>query len=131
MRGRRPTLSPLLLAVSDTVAIIVFVTIGLLSHKHGLSLRGYARDALPILAGWFAAAAWFHPYRDRRVSRSLATWAVGIPAGVLLRALVLGRTLNGKEGAFLGVTLVTVLLLVIALRTAITLLARPAHPAAP
>jgi hypothetical protein len=106
------------LAACDAAAILVFVTIGLVSHHRGLSAEGYARDTLPLAGGWFAAAAFFHPYGDPPRRRALlATWACGIPAGVLARALVLGRALNGGEAAFLGVCLVTIGLFVVVLRS--------------
>ena len=111
-RGR----SPALLALSDGAAILVFATVGLISHDHGLSATGYARDALPILGTWFAAAFVFRTYADQRPARLLATWAIGVPLGILVRALALGRSLNGKEAVFLGVALVSILLFVSLLR---------------
>ena len=104
--------SPLLLPVCDAAAIVVFVTIGLVSHHRGLNAAGYARDTLPLAAGWFGAAALFHLYGGHGRRALLATWALGIPAGVLVRALVLGHSLNGGEAAFLGVCLVVIGLLV-------------------
>jgi Protein of unknown function (DUF3054) len=100
--------SPVLLAASDLGAIVVFVTIGLLSHHRGVTLAGYARDVLPLAAGWFGAGTLFHALRDSRLVPLLETWACGITAGVLLRALVLGHRLNGGEAAFLAVCLATI-----------------------
>src|SRR5579863_1312887 len=91
---------PALLAASDAVAIVAFVTVGLLSHRHGVSATGYARDALPILGAWFGVALLLRTYRRGGRRRLLATWAVGVPLGVLIRAVVLGRSLNGSELAF-------------------------------
>jgi hypothetical protein len=113
------------LAITDAVAILVFATVGLISHHKGLSPRGYARDALPILAGWFGAAIVFRTYRTHRQSRVLATWLVGVTAGVLARALILGHSLNGKEATFLAVALVFVLLFVYLLRSAAGVLTSP------
>ena len=113
-----------MLALLDTVAILVFATVGLASHDHGLSATGYARDALPILGAWFAAALVLRTYVVQRPRRVLATWALGVPVGVLVRALVLGRSLGGKEATFLGVALVSILLFVIVLRSAIVLVPR-------
>jgi uncharacterized membrane protein YiaA len=118
-------------AVSDAAALVVFATVGLLSHDHTLSGRGYARDAIPFLACWFAAALTLRLYTSRGWRRLAATWAVGVPLGVLVRALILGRSLNGKEAAFLAVSLITIGVLVIALRLALRLLSRRARPAAP
>jgi hypothetical protein len=112
------------LALVDAAAILIFVTIGLFSHHGGVSARGYARDAIPLLAGWFAAAWAFRAYTRPGLWRVVATWAVGVTLGVAVRALVLGRAWNGKEAAFLAVALVTVGLLVAALRGAVALLAR-------
>ena len=103
-------------AIADALAILVFVTIGLLSHHGDLTARGYARDALPFLGCWFAAALLFRLYSRPGWWRLLATWAFGVPAAVLVRALVLGRHLGGKEAAFLVVSLVTVGALVLAVR---------------
>jgi Protein of unknown function (DUF3054) len=107
------------LALSDAVAIVAFVTVGLISHQHSISATGYARDALPILGAWFGVALVLGTYRTGGWRRLLATWAIGVPLGVLIRALVLGRSLNGKELAFLGVALVFSLLFVLVLRAAL------------
>ena len=122
-----------MLAVSDAVAIVAFATIGLVSHHHGLSAGGYARDALPILGVWFAAGLGLRLYVTQRPSRLAATWLIGVSGGVLLRALVLGRTLNGKEATFLAVALVTIGVLVAALRglVALTPLVRRSRRAVP
>ncbi len=117
--------------VSDAVSILVFVTIGLLSHHGGVSLRGYARDALPFLGCWFAAAFAFGLYTRGGPGRLAATWAVGVPAAVLVRALVLGRPLGGKELAFLLVSLITIGVLVVAFRALVRLLEWRMSRAAP
>jgi hypothetical protein len=101
-------------ALADAFAIVVFATIGLLSHRHGLSASGYVEDALPLLAGWFAAAAAFRLYRRPRASALAATWAVGVPLGVVVRALVLGHSVSV---AFLVVSLVFIGLFVLAVRS--------------
>ena len=110
-------------ALADALAVVAFVTVGLLSHDHTLSLTGYARDLLPLLAGWFAAAALFRLYRGGGRSSYLsllATWLVGVPLGVGIRALVLGRSPDGKEAAFLGVALAFTGLFVLAFRALLT-----------
>ena len=122
---RRP---PALLALADALAIVVFATVGLISHDHGLSATGYARDALPILGAWFVVALALRLYDVQRPGRVFATWAIAVPAGVLIRALALGRDLNGKEAVFLLVSLVTILIFVIVLRGLVAL-TPPARPA--
>jgi DUF3054 family protein len=104
------------LAAADAAAIVIFAAIGQLSHHGGVSLAGFARDALPILAGWFLAAAAFGLYKRNSRRAFMLTWLVGVTAGVAVRAVVLGRTLNGHEAAFLVTSLVFTLLLVLACR---------------
>jgi hypothetical protein len=104
---------------ADAAALVAFAVVGLLSHHGTLTLAGLAHDALPLLGGWFAAALVFRLYRRPSLSRLLATWACGVTAGVVVRALVLGRSANGHEAAFLGVALAFTLLFVLALRAAV------------
>jgi hypothetical protein len=122
-------LAPGRAAAADAAAVLVFVTIGLVSHDRGLHAAGYARDALPFLGCWFAAALGFGLYRRPTAGRLAATWAVGVPAAVVVRALVLGRPLGGKEAAFLVVSLVTIGVLVVASRLVLTRLSSRARPA--
>jgi hypothetical protein len=98
-RVRRSAPSSRLLAV-DALAILVFVTIGQLSHHGHVSASGYAEDALPLLGAWFAAAYAFG-------GRFVPTWLVGVSAGVLLRAAILGHW-YAKELAFWLVAVVTI-----------------------
>ena len=102
--------------IADALAILVFVTIGLLSHHGDLTLAGYARDAVPFIGCWFAAALVFRLYSQTGWWRLAATWAVGVPAAVLVRALALGRHLGSKEAAFLVVSLLTIGVLVLGFR---------------
>ena len=115
VRGRRA-------AASDAAAIAVFAVVGLLSHH--ASPSAFARDALPLLGGWFAAALATRLYARPSVLRLLVTWAAGITAGVLVRALILGRHLDGHQAAFLATSLVFTLLFVVVLRAAAATLAR-------
>jgi hypothetical protein len=110
-----------LLPFSDALAIVAFATVGLLSHDHALSASGYARDALPLLAGWFAAALLLGTYRRPSTRTLLAAWAVGVPLGVLVRALALGRSLEGDQAVFLGITLAFTLLFLLAFRAVLRL----------
>jgi hypothetical protein len=63
-------------------------------------VAGYARGALPLLAGWLAATAYFR-------GRFVPTWLVGVTAGVLLRAAILGHW-YAKELIFLLIALLFV-----------------------
>ena len=104
---------------ADAVALVAFSVVGLLSHHGTVTAGGLAHDALPLLGGWFAAALVFRLYTRPSLGRLLATWACGVTAGVAVRALVLGRSFDGHEAAFLGVALAFTLLFVLVLRVAV------------
>ena len=62
----------------------------------------------------------FKTYRLGGLRRLLETWAVAVPLGVLIRGVVLGRSLGADQFEFLGVALVFSLIFVLALRAAVT-----------
>jgi Protein of unknown function (DUF3054) len=118
--------APVRPALADGLALAAFVTVGLLAHDHALGAAGYARDALPLLAGWFAAAALFGLYRGGGRRALLATWAAGVTLGVVVRALALGRPFDAGEAAFLAVTLAFTGAFVLACRAVVRRTARAA-----
>ncbi len=103
-------------ALADAAAILVFAVVGLLSHRGGISATGLARDALPLLGGWFGTALLLRLYARPSTARLAGTWLGGVTAGVVVRALVLGHTAVGRESAFLAVSLAFTLLFVLAAR---------------
>ena len=109
-------LRPAAAVASDAIAILVFAIVGLFSHKGGVSGTGLARDALPLLGSWLAAAALFRLYLRPAAWRLAATLLAGVAGGVVVRALVLGHHAVGKEAAFLGVSLAFTLVFVLAAR---------------
>jgi hypothetical protein len=117
------------LAAADAAAIVLFATVGQLSHDGTVSPAGYGRDALPVLAAWFAVAVAVRLYERGGTARLLATWLAGVTLGVVLRGLALGRDLDGGQVAFLGTSLAFTLLFVLALR-ALTRTLRAARPSA-
>jgi hypothetical protein len=80
---------PAAAAAADGVAIVAFATLGLLTHEGELTGAGYARTALPFLAGWFVVAALAGLYRRPSLLRFAAVWSGGVAAGLLTRALLL------------------------------------------
>jgi hypothetical protein len=106
------------LALADAAALVLFTTVGLISH--GFEPAGYARDALPLLGCWFAVALGLRLYPRAPWRRVLLCWILAVPAAWLLRALVLGRAFDGGELAFLGITLVFSLAFVAGLRALVT-----------
>jgi len=64
--------------------ILLFVTIGQLSHRGGVSVAGYAEDALPFVGAWLLAFRLF-------AGRFVPTWLVGVTLGVAIRAVALSH----------------------------------------
>ena len=112
------------LALVDAVAIAVFAVIGIVSHTGGVSATALAEDVLPLLAGWFAAAAALGLYARHSTRALLATWAIGIPLGVAVRAAVLGRLDEPRQLAFLATTLVLTAAFVVLARSGLGALGR-------
>jgi hypothetical protein len=110
-------------AAVDAVALLLFVVVGVVSHEHALVLRSLAHDAVPILGAWFGVALVCGAYR-RGGRWMLLPWAVGLPLGVLVRALWLGHPLDGKQVAFTLTTLLFGGAFVLAGRLALRFLTR-------
>jgi hypothetical protein len=100
---------------SDLLALLAFVTVGLINHKGGVSATGYARDVLPIAGCWLVAAGTFDLYKRPRWRALISTWLAGVTGGVLIRSLVLWR-IEGDDAVFLAVALTFSLLFVLAFR---------------
>ncbi len=110
--AERRTISPLNLLIGDAIAIAMFAVIGLARHEEGITVGGVARNALPILAAWFVVAAFVGTYSQPGLRTMLITWAIAVPAGVAIRAIVLSRPADGSQVVFGIVTMtVTVVLL--------------------
>lgn len=84
------------LALAGTVAIVLFATIGQLSHHDRVTVGGYAADLVPLLASWLVLAA-----ATRRFG---PTWLGGVTAGVAIRMVALGHY-RWSELSFLAVAL--------------------------
>lgn len=99
-------LRPWRLAVGDAVAVALFAPLGLLSHDEGITLAGLARNAVPVTAGFLAAALVVGTYRRPEWLTLVPAWALGVAAGVLARAAILGHGYGRTTFTFLAVTLV-------------------------
>lgn len=96
--GRQPAswVTPAVLAVGDTAAILGFVALGLQSHHQTAHwLSNLVRISTPFLIGWFATAPLSRAYRAVRVTRpatflahSSQAWFTGMVFGLILRSTV-------------------------------------------
>jgi len=94
-------------AAWDAAALLVFVVVGVVTHD--ASATAFVRDLLCILGGWFAAAIVLRLYVLGGRWRLAATWLVGVSAGVLVRAAIVGHLAVDFWGVALGFTLLFVL----------------------
>jgi len=94
-------------AAWDAAALVVFVVVGVL--RHGASGGASARDLACILGGWFAAALVVRLYRRGGWWRLVATWALGVSVGVLVRAAFVGHVAYDFWGVALAFTALFVL----------------------
>ncbi len=104
---------------ADLIAIVIFATIGLLAHGKDIGVSGYSRDVLTIGGSWLVVARSTGLYRSPTLRRYLTTWIVGVTAGVAVRAIVLGRAINGKELSFLIVALISTLIFTSVVRSVV------------
>jgi len=118
-------------AVADGVGLLAFVLVGLRIHGAPYTAAHILRDALPLLAAWYAAAMLSRLYQDPRWFRLLANWGIAIPLWILLRQLWVGRLLSRATAVFLVMALGFTLLFLITGRLLTALLARAASPRGP
>jgi hypothetical protein len=96
------------LVAGDIAALALFAPLGLVSHDEGITAAALARNAGPVVVGWLAASMLLQTYAvagGTARGRTVATWAVGVTAGVVVRGFLLGRSLGESQVTFLLVTL--------------------------
>ena len=84
---RRRVRRALIALFFDTVAVIVFCTIGRRSHAEGLTVAGIAQTAWPFLAGtgvgWLLIGGWRRPFTV--IPTGVVVWVCTVVVGMLLR----------------------------------------------
>lgn len=86
------------LVAGDALALVVFAAIGRMSHGEGAGAAETLATAAPFALGWFGAAKILDAFGDdargsdgkKAAIVAAKTWAVGVPTGLALRALVKG-----------------------------------------
>jgi hypothetical protein len=114
-RGRR---SLVLLALTDAVALVVFVLVGIRSHHEIGALDLFLRNAIPLEVLWFAVAGVSGAYRRPGLRTLLWTWVVAVPAALIIRSLWVGSPSGVPLLTFLGIGLAFTLLFLLTGRAA-------------
>jgi len=104
-----------LASAADGAAILVFATVGRLSHAEGVTPLGVLEVAWPFLAGGaigtLAGRAWRNP---ASLPSGAAVWAGALVGGMLLR----GLTRGGVQVSFVIVAAVVLAVLLLGWRLA-------------
>lgn len=103
---------------TDLAFILLFAAIGRRNHAEGLSIGGVIETAWPFLAGaavgWLISRAWRRPAAV--VPTGITIWVCTVAVGMLLRK----ATSEGTAASFIVVTTLTVALLLLGWRAAVT-----------
>jgi hypothetical protein len=94
----------------DLAALIVFVLVGMRSHRLGTQAEIFLRTALPVGAAWLVLAAVLRTYRPTTLLRLVTTWAVAVPIGLLLRVAWVGSPRADALVVFFAVAMAFTLL---------------------
>jgi len=111
----------------DALVITLFVLVGLNNHE-GISLAGWARNAVPLTAAWLVIGGALGVYRTEIAGnltsilpRTALGWPIAAIIGLVARYLVIG---HGLALSFVIVTVLINLVLLLIWRTAYTLALR-------
>jgi len=99
------------LVATDAAALLAFVAIGMRSHQIGVILEVAARNVVPLAVTWGLVSVVAGTYRRRDLVSLLTTWAIAVPLGLLARTWWVGSPRGGRIAVFLGVGLVSTLVL--------------------
>jgi hypothetical protein len=114
---RRSSGSRWVLPTADALALLAFVLIGMRSHHDAGGWQVFAHNAVPLLVAWFAAAVPLRTYGRPGIRSLVATWAVAVPIGLLVRSAWVGSPSGTRLLLFLVVGLAFTLLFLLLGRT--------------
>ena len=106
-------------AISDAVALIVFVAIGTASHGDDLTILEVTATAAPLLVTWFAVAILTGLYRSDRWRPLVITWLVSVPVAAVLRSVLRAGPWDHRLPVFAAVALAFTALFVLLGRGAV------------
>jgi Protein of unknown function (DUF3054) len=119
---RRRVRRALIALFADTVAVIVFCTIGRRSHTEGLTVAGIAHTAWPFLAGtgvgWLLIGGWRRPFTV--IPTGVVVWVCTVVVGMLFRKV----TSAGVSTSFVVVASLSTAVLLLGWRGAAALFRR-------
>ena len=122
--GRVGAASGRMLAIADAVALLAFVGVGLRSHRIGAIAEIAVRNLVPLAVAWVVVALVVGAYRRRDLVSLVLTWALAVPAALLVRTWWVGSPQGSRIAVFLGVGLAFTLLFLLIGRGIVAALTR-------
>jgi hypothetical protein len=111
--------------ITDVSFVALFAAVGRRNHAEGLSVGGVVETAWPFVAGtvvgWLIARAWRRP--TAVVPTGITIWVCTVGVGMLLRK----ATSEGTAASFIAVTTLTIGLLLLGWRAAVTRMSGRRH----
>ena len=121
---RGPLAAGRALAIADAIALLAFVAVGLRSHRIGAIVEIAVRNLVPLTLAWIVVVLVVGTYRRRDVVSLVLTWALAVPAALLVRTLWVGSPQGARIAVFLGVGMAFTLLFLLIGRGIIAVLTR-------
>jgi hypothetical protein len=109
---------------ADALALSIFVAAGLRSHRIGAVAEVAARNAIPLAIAWIVVSLAVGTYRRGDVRSLVVTWAIAVPAGLLVRTWWVGSPTGARIVIFLAVGLAFTLLFLAVGRAVVALVTR-------
>jgi hypothetical protein len=113
-----------MLATTDALALVSFVAVGLRSHRIGAIAEIAARNAVPLAVAWAVVALAVGTYRRRDLTSLVLTWALAVPAALLVRTWWVGSPQGSRIAVFVGVGMAFTLLFLLIGRGIVAVLTR-------
>lgn len=92
------------LMIIDLLMLPLFVVVGLRTHDEG-QVAAFLRNAVPLEVAWLVTSAFIRTYRPPGLRALAITWAIAVPAGLVVRTLMSGRWGDPGMWVFFGVAL--------------------------
>ena len=80
------------------------------SHRTGTAAAIFLRNTVPVVLAWIGASRLLATYRPPAFTSLFATWALAVPAGIVVRSAIAGSLAEHRFWVFLGVAMAFTLL---------------------
>ena len=113
-----------ILIIGDLIVLYLFTMFGRMAHQQSLGFLAVSETAVPFVVGWLIAAVLVGAYKPEKLQtysgaaqKAALAWVIGVPLGLVIRALILQRWFHWS---FVAITMVGTLLFILAWRMAFT-----------